>query len=211
MSVLSQDLYGRILSNRYLGRICSQKVTAKGGFLESAYDKARIAVNYFCAKSGFSYAVKKETQFLTAVAYLTYVPYGKAGYAYLQTKLGTKSVTQARRERLEEILGEVLSSLDEAQREYIFAFLEEYEKEEIDLTSPRDGVCLICRAYHEIEGHYDPALSETKAIEQKNALCYEIADLGKEKRKILASEFLSKLPSHEMTEADERYIDGLWL
>ncbi len=85
----------------------------------------------------------------------------------------------------------------------------EYEKEEIDLTSPRDAVRLICRAYHEIEGHYDPALSESAAVEQKNALCYEIADLGKTKTTILASEILDKLPSYEMTEADEKYIDSL--
>lgn len=209
MSILGKDLYGSLISTRYLGQICSQTLNARGGFLEKSYALADSSTKFLCSKLGLPYAEKNGIRCLTMASYHAYIPYGEAGYEYLQSKMEGKRVPAIRYERLQEAWGEKFTNLTDEGKEYIRLFFEGYDKDELDLSRPEDGVALICRAHSRLDAHYDPALSNEHLITPMD-LGFWIGNLAKEGKRISAKEVLDKIPPYTLTEKDKAYIDGWW-
>ncbi len=158
MAILKQDLYGYLISSGYLRKLDERYVTRRGGDLMFSWSDARSSAEYFYNSNILDYDNMREALFFVFADYLTYIPYGSAGYKAFEGMLREVdpgiSVAQYRFQWLERRMGKRLSQLNDGQRAYVKYYFENYNKREINLKIPAEVVSLICRFHHECEANY---------------------------------------------------------
>ena len=202
MAVLNENLYGKLLHNKNIGKLNSF-ATTKGGELDLMWGSSKATVDYFYDSNILPTEDLEEARFLNLADYMTYVPYGTTGYKKLQELLqkkgNGKTVSEYRYNMLQEIMGKDLTSLPENQKNYIKSFFDNYYKEEVNLKSVPEVVSLIGRVHHECEANFKKLgytnLSEID--ERTNNFSDYFAGLYDSKETINASEILNEIPKVE--------------
>ena len=110
---------------------------------------------------------------------LAYIPYGLVGYNAMQKLLKDVSVEEFRYIKIQQILGDIFTSLSKEQKDYIKDFFYNYNCSQVETDSKKDIVSLFCRISCELEfslKKYDKDFLKEKLLEIGNLI---IADAEK--------------------------------
>lgn len=203
MSVLNSNLYDKLLKFNIIYNAIDNKVCLNGIDWDTAVDNAKSSSLFYIGKLGLGYYEKLEVKFLVLASYLTYIPYGRLGYKFLEEM--NVNVAEYRYNKLTGIMGDDLLKLPDEQNKYIKDFFVNYNKEEIDLKDVREAVSLVIRGHNELE-----AISTLDCMKFKNKsseLIYMLSDLPKTIDKIKISEALKEhYFKQELTLEEKEYI-----
>ena len=179
MSVLSVDLYGRIVSNGPIRVIQDDKLTLNGGDLGWNQHLCETdAVYFFKRKTSTGWYNKvRELKTFVFAGYATYIPYGNSGYQLAKEILKEKglSIEEFRVEKFKKIMGNNLDDLSSEEFDYIKSFFIEFEKDIIDIRSPKDAAIMFCRIHNEIEANF-VMTGEYNVKEAKQKMFARISD-----------------------------------
>jgi hypothetical protein len=157
---LSIDLYSKIISNGPIRVIQDDKLTINGGDLGWAEHVCTVDASYFFEKKtpiGWYNSVRELKSFIFA-SYATYIPYGNLGYQKAKEILKEQNISlsleEFRFEKFKKIMDYNLDDLSVEEMEYIKSFFTEFEKEIIDVKSPKDVAIMWSRIHNEIESNF---------------------------------------------------------
>lgn len=172
----NKNLYGGLLDFAAKS-LYNNRLTINGCECDQVWHDASIAIKYF-VDGILLFDEYNEVKFFILADYLTYVPYGKEGYKFLENILNNKneSVANMRFKKLRAYLDRAFAQIPEEQQNYwleeigmdmneerricegqyayIKAYFDDYNDMKIDLTIFKDIVKLFCRFYHECEARF---------------------------------------------------------
>ena len=202
MSIWGKDLYETLLYSSGTRNLSYRFVTADGGEADLLWGECKASVDYY-VESNFIEDGNNEARFFVLADYVTYIPYGAAGYAafgqMLRESGSAKSVWEFRYARLKKHLDKVMPRVSQAQSGIVRSFFEEYNKDCIDLKNLSDVALLFCRFHHECEARYRTAgfINYMDISKVTDAFARKISCLVETETKISAKEYLSAFPAIE--------------